>query len=667
MNTLTLQATFCGLLHGLGKLAFRADKTAADLLAALPDTPEWAVVRGGAAAGSDAARCAAFARSLSVTADTPAAEPASSCYRPLRSIFSHLNGEHPGYSVPAARPDGALHDPVQDAPDIPAAVYRELYQELTGQLTGLQFSPAQANALLGLLESQCSALPASTARDEDRDISLYDQLKLTAALAACVSEYLQQADAFSLLDTPAELRREPAFLLYTADFSRIQRFIYTVHTEGALRSLRSRSFFLELLMEHYMDELLDGCGLTRTNILYSGGGHCYLLLPNTATVQQTLADWNRAFNGWLNEQFGVQLFLANGWTPCSANDLCNVPAEASPYKALFRRANAIAEQHKQHPYDAAALRALNREPSGADNTRECKVCGNSAQVNAEGLCPWCNRFANLSAQIQNQSIYLVHSTPRPGAFALPGIRGSKRFLSFSNDSALCADAVRSYTKNRLVRTLSPSINLFVGDYAASNRIEDLADQSEGIRRVAICRMDVDNLGQAFLAGFEQPDQTDPVQRMKYVNLFRATAEQTAALEDEAKKLPGKNGAALFDAVPDHTYSWDVLRDKVLGEKIPCLEQFFAQFQKKDDDHPGNSTLYNLTDLLRNTREDQVNFARCVYLLARLRPDEKKASEALKDAYRTFSHNVLDWARDPEQRRQLITAIYIYVYQKRGRE
>ena len=47
MNTLTLQATFCGLLHGLGKLAFRADKTATGLLADLPDTPEWAAVRGG--------------------------------------------------------------------------------------------------------------------------------------------------------------------------------------------------------------------------------------------------------------------------------------------------------------------------------------------------------------------------------------------------------------------------------------------------------------------------------------------------------------------------------------------------------------------------------------------------------------------------------------------
>lgn len=98
--------------------------------------------------------------------------------------------------------------------------------------------------------------------------------------------------------------------------------------------------------------------------------------------------------------------------------------------------------------------------------------------------------------------------------------------------------------------------------------------------------------------------------------IRAAAEQTAALKDEAKKLPGKNGAALFDAVPDHTYFWDVLQDKVLGEKLACLEHFFAQVQKNDDDHRGNSMLYNLTDLLRNTREDQVNFARCVYLLAR---------------------------------------------------
>ena len=35
--------------------------------------------------------------------------------------------------------------------------------------------------------------------------------------------------------------------------------IYTVATKGAQRSLRSRSFFLEVLMEHYVDEVLGAC------------------------------------------------------------------------------------------------------------------------------------------------------------------------------------------------------------------------------------------------------------------------------------------------------------------------------------------------------------------------------------------------------------------------
>ena len=211
-----------------------------------------------------------------------------------------------------------------------------------------------------------------------------------------------------------------------------------------------------------------------------------------------------------------------------------------------------------------------------------------------------------------------------------------RFLSFSNDSALCADAVRSYTKNRLVRTLSPSINLFRA--AAFSRQMSLFFKYHinGLLQglwVSIVYAGGDDV---FLVGAWNHTLQAALRIQKHPRSYtcgaltisasiamfnehypiRAAAKQTAALEDEAKKLPGKNGAALFDAAPDHTYSWDVLRDKVLGEKIPCLEQFFAQFQKKDDDHRGNSMLYNLTDLLRNTREDQVNFARCVYLLAR---------------------------------------------------
>lgn len=113
---------------------------------------------------------------------------------------------------------------------------------------------------------------------------------MTAAVSACISEYLLEAEETDykarLFDHEAVFRGEAVFLMVTADMSGIQRFIYTVATAGAQRSLRSRSFFLEVLMEHYVDEVLSACGLSRANLIYSGGGHCYLLCPIQSRPRQ---------------------------------------------------------------------------------------------------------------------------------------------------------------------------------------------------------------------------------------------------------------------------------------------------------------------------------------------------------------------------------------------
>lgn len=85
--------------------------------------------------------------------------------------------------------------------------------------------------------------------------------------------------------------------------------------------------------------------------------------------------------------------------------------------------------------------------------------------------------------------------------------------------------------------------------------------------------------------------------------IRLSAEETAALEEAAKHLPGKNAVALFTperkAVRDaksnllvqpeqgHIYAWDVFRTKVLTEKVGCLQSFFG----KDDAEHGNTMLY----------------------------------------------------------------------------
>lgn len=784
MDLLTLQSTFGGLLHDTGKAVYRAggqrgihSAQGYQFLHEILTGADWAPVLDcvryhhaselrsvqNTPPKDSPAYIVYLADNFSAAADRREIEGESSSFRrdlPLDSVFTHLNGSHPGWMMPAQPQDGSLKLPQKQLP-LSASVYADAVQKLKECLPNLQLRPEWINSLMGLLETQFSCFPSSTFTGESPDVSLFDHAKTTAAIAACISEYVQANNITdlrkALFEQEKDFCQKDAFLLYTADFSRIQKFLYTVHTEKALRSLRSRSFFLELLMEHYLDELLAGCGVSRANLIYSGGGHCYVLLPNTAAVADTLTRWNRQFNRWLLQQFGTQLFLANAWTPCSGSDLTNTPAEKSPYKELFRRVNRLLEQHKFHRYTAEDLRQLNSTAAYPDG-RECKVCGTSANLK-DDLCPWCRLFVDLSYKIQNKTAFVVSRRASDADdCTLPALDGGSEYLSLTDPASarkrLNSDEpiVRVYTKNAPFTSLTYSTNLYVGDYAASNSMEELAEQSEGVRRIAVCRMDVDNLGHAFISGFEQENEKDPVKRMHYVTLsrtsafsrqmslffkcyingileglqvsivyaggddvflvgawnavleaaqriqsnftafscgaltlsagigifddhypIRLSAEETAALEEAAKHLPGKNAVALFTperkAVRDakgnllvqpeqgHIYAWDVFRTKVLTEKVGCLQSFFG----KDDAEHGNTMLYNLLALLREAENDRINLARYAYLLARLSPKKNAPDYKL---YEQFSHNMMDWALDAVQRHQLITAIYIYVYQNR---
>lgn len=135
------------------------------------------------------------------------------------------------------------------------------------------------------------------------------------------------------------------------------------------------------------------------------------------------------------------------------------------------------------------------------------------------------------------------------------------------------------------------------------------------------------------------------------------AEETAALEQHAKNEPGKNAIALFDPQEHHTYSWPVFTSAVLGEKYQALKTFFD-----GQDERRMAFLYNITHLLRLASTDKLNLARLAYLLARLKPrsfDKEKSPQ-----YDAFSKAVYRWAAIPQERDQLITAIYLYVYLNR---
>ena len=772
MQKQTRQVTYGCLLHDIGKLLYRAGGDSgthsrqgwAFLRSLWREEKEIlrcvqlhhaAELRAAAPAEDDLSWIACAADNLSAAADRREAEEGEAGtfrrYMPLASVFTHLNGEHPDHSIAPYPQDGTLRMPERHAAALSAEPYQAAAEALRRRLAELPREDAWVDSLLCLLESYTSMFPSSTCAGESPDISLYDHLKTTAAIGACISEYLLSSGERNykkrLFLEEAAFRKENAFLLYSADISGIQKFLYTVASDKALRSLRSRSFFLELLMEHYADELLLACGVSRTNLLYSGGGHCYILLPNTESVKAALSAWNQRFNAWLSGEFGVSLFLAHGWTECSGNDLTNTPAEDAPYKAMFRRVSAAVSRHKMHRYSAGDLRRLNR-PTPASG-RECKVCGRTDDL-IDGRCPWCRLFAALSEKIQTKDVYFVGTgEDAEHDFALPTPDGYAYILLTDEKTARLrldsgAAVRRIYSKNRAFTGLRYSTRLYVGDYAFSNRMDELAQNASGVRRLGVCRMDVDDLGRSFVSGYERPGRATAAETQHYVTIsrtaafsrqmslffkcyindvlsgkhsgkrplavtivysggddvflvgawndtleaclriraalrqfscgsltisgglcvtddsypIRLAAERAGELEDRAKDEPGKDAIALFDPFLEHTYHWEEFSENVLGTKCALLTRFFCS----DDAARGNSFLYRIVDLLRSAERDgKLALARYAYLLARLAPP---VSSPAYRGYKEFSEKMYAWALDAAQRKQLITAIYIHVYENR---
>jgi len=85
----------------------------------------------------------------------------------------------------------------------------------------------------------------------------------------------------------------------------------------------------------------------------------------------------------------------------------------------------------------------------------------------------------------------------------------------------------------------------------------------------------------------------------------------------------------------------------------------------NNDNRGKAFLYHLLEYIRNSAE-KINIARFAYTLARLEPDQR-ASQEEKQQYRSFAKKMYQWIGREEDRKQLITAIYIYVYSIRDEQ
>lgn len=225
--------------------------------------------------------------------------------------------------------------------------YYALGQEMEAELTrwknaegwSHQTADAYLTTLLAILQRYLSFVPASSSRPDDEDdtvwpdVSLYNHLKVTAAIAACLVDTISPSEADKL--DPAQ---QPLATLVRGDFSGIQGFIYRItqpatdaEYDHVSKRLRGRSFYLSLLGEVVADWLVRQLGLPATNILFVGGGQFDLLIP--LGHKDKLASRLKQIKDWLLASFYGELDLQFAATDLAANDFGDM---RRAYQALTR-------------------------------------------------------------------------------------------------------------------------------------------------------------------------------------------------------------------------------------------------------------------------------------------------------------------------------------------
>jgi CRISPR-associated protein Csm1 len=539
LNDTELKIAIGGMLHDIGKVLYRANDGRNHSLSGyeflkdeigITDTDILDQVRYHHAAFLKDARLKEdspayityMADNISAAADRRVNDTAQTGFdknAALDSIFNILNNnhQHQHYHPAMLEEDSNVNYP-EEAPVIfDESFYQTVRAKLKEILVGLKdmnsIPEGYINSLLEVMEATLTYVPSSTSKLEITDISLYDHVKLTAAIGNCISQYLKEKHVSNyrevLFSKGADFHKQQAFLLFSMDMSGIQKYIYhQFGTEDVLKNLRARSFYLDIMMENMADELLDEIGLSRANLIFSGGGHAYMLLPNTNSTKDQIDAFESTTRDWMLDKFGNELYLATGYAECSADDLENKPEGA--YQSLFQRASRKVSAKKIHRYGAEDLRKLNSHPMD-DHQRECKICHRSDHLTEGGYCEICNGLIQLSQGILGKAFFTIQKVNEDTPVG----------ISIYKDEVLLCDTeaslrkkiksdhnyVRSYAKNKHYIGESLATKLWVGDYSSDNSIEDIMDQGIGIRRLGVLRADIDNLGQAFVSGFPAEYQT----------------------------------------------------------------------------------------------------------------------------------------------------------------
>ncbi len=374
-------------------------------------------------------------------------------------------------------------------------------------------------------------LPATTRKEDMADVSLFDHMKTTAALAACLYEFHKSSHK-GLNEEEIKDRSTEKFLLFSGDISGIQKFIYQISSKGAYKLLKGRSFYIQLLSEIIAREIICQFGFLATNILYVSGGKFYLLLPNTNTIKEKLRNLSQKINLELFKHFNGDLYVRTGWKPLSGYDFTRESG-----RTLYKIWEELTRELIYNDRRRFAESATKNYGLFFDNRKwlpnSCIVCHTSIEGSDGEKCKVCKEM-EVVGQLLGEAKYIVLG-PKG---SIPDARYAFRVLehyvwllrdlpeSVQNDHVVffCLNdmGLQKVPQTYPTKKIDSALFFAGSTHRFNETFDEIAEKSKGIKRLGILRMDVDYLGKVFCEGLINYEHGCPSEDSRFYSIGRIT-------------------------------------------------------------------------------------------------------------------------------------------------
>lgn len=407
--------------------------------------------------------------------------------------------------------------------------------------------PDELETLFYVMKKYLWCIPSSSYKTRS-DVSLFEHSKITAAIAISLFRYLLEKHNNEIKDIKdIENRDEARYLLILADITGIQSYIYNIGHKGAAKALKGRSFLLQQTLDNVAYYVLDKkLKLPITNLIYSSGGKFYIFAPNTKSVNETLDEVKKELEKRFLDEYNGALGLVIASLELTGRDLEYVETgKKHPISEKWDELNSLVEREKKRKLSLNWDYSL-FEPAGIDGEIEkCAFTGKplikkelieDKKTNPQvvKLHPYSeiefikhSYGGNVFYQIPDSSDFISEEqfiSQKIGSELKSGFdfmvfedqlvsysilklnsfsfKKGYEYENLFNSSNPRMFLINSLDINKLKGKANKGFKFLGGDWRFGDTYEELTQKGEGIERLGVLRLDVDNLGKIFKDGFE---------------------------------------------------------------------------------------------------------------------------------------------------------------------